>query len=84
VWVGVAASDAEVRVRPFDIFRRELSILGSFVNPHATRRAVETLANGSVDWRSLISHSFSLSDFEEAWRLHSTGQGIKICLRPNG
>jgi 2-desacetyl-2-hydroxyethyl bacteriochlorophyllide A dehydrogenase len=84
VWVGVAAPDAEVRVRPFDVFRRELSILGSFVNPHTTRRAVETLANGSVDWRSLISHSFSLSDFAEAWRLHSSGQGIKICLRPNG
>jgi L-iditol 2-dehydrogenase len=49
VWVGVAAPDAEVRVRPFDVFRRELSILGSFVNPHTTRRAVETLANGSVD-----------------------------------
>jgi threonine dehydrogenase-like Zn-dependent dehydrogenase len=61
VWVGVAAPEAEVRVRPFDISRRELSILGSLVNPNTTRRAVEMLANTAVNWRSLISHSFPLS-----------------------
>jgi len=83
VWVGVAAPEAEVRVRPFDIFRRELSILGSFVNPHTTRRAVEMLANTAVNWRSLISHSFPLSGFSEAWSLHSNGKGIKICIQPN-
>ena len=38
VWVGVAAPDAEVRVQPFDIFRRELSILGSFVNCSELKR----------------------------------------------
>jgi L-iditol 2-dehydrogenase len=83
VWVGVAAPDAEVRVRPFDIFRRELSILGSFVNPNTTRRAVEMLANDAVDWRSMISHSFPLSGFDEAWSLHSSGKGMKISIRPN-
>jgi len=84
VWVGVAAPEAEVRVRPFDVFRRKLSILGSFVNPHTTRRALGMLANDAVDWRSLISHSFPLSGFAEAWGLHSSGKGIKVCVRPNG
>ena len=70
-------------MRPFDVFRRELSILGSFVNPHTTRRALELLANDTVDWRSLISHSFPLSGFTDAWGIHSGGKGIKVCVRPN-
>ena len=41
VLVGVAAPETEVSFRPFEVFRRELTILGTFTNPYTTRRAVQ-------------------------------------------
>jgi L-iditol 2-dehydrogenase len=33
VLVGVAAPETEVSFRPFEVFRRELTIIGAFTNP---------------------------------------------------
>jgi threonine dehydrogenase-like Zn-dependent dehydrogenase len=83
VWVGVAAPQAEVSIRPFDVFRRELTLIGTFTNPFTTQRAVRVLAADPARWRPLVTHVFPLSSFEEAWAIHLNGSGLKVCLRPN-
>lgn len=83
LWVGVARPDTEVNVKPFDVYRRELTIRSTFLSPHCMERAANVLADGKVDWRKLISHKFSLEQFDDAWKVFTSGQGMKVCITPN-
>lgn len=84
MWVGVAAPDAEVSVKPYDIFRKELTIRGSYTNPYVMERALALLASGLIDWRQIVTHRFSLGEFEDAWETHRSGEGLKVSVYPNG
>jgi threonine dehydrogenase-like Zn-dependent dehydrogenase len=54
VWVGVASPEAEVSIRPYDVFRRELTIRGTYTNPFTMERSLALLASGRIDWKSRI------------------------------
>jgi 2-desacetyl-2-hydroxyethyl bacteriochlorophyllide A dehydrogenase len=81
---GVTNPEAEARIRPYDIFARELTIRGSFVNPFTHARAIELLAAGKLKVEPLISHRFGLDDFAQALSLAGTPQAAKILIRPGG
>src|ERR687897_2629197 len=82
MWVGVASPDAEVPVKPYDVFRRELTIRGSYTNPYVMDRALALLASGRLNWKAIVTHRFALDDFEEAWAAHREGVGLKISVQP--
>jgi threonine dehydrogenase-like Zn-dependent dehydrogenase len=84
MWVGVAPPGAEVAVRPYDVFRRELTIRGSYTNPFVMERALALLDSGRVAWEAIVTHRFPLSRFGEAWEAHRKGEGLKISVRPDG
>ncbi len=60
VVIGVAPQDAVSGVRPYDIFARELRIVGSFLNPLTHGRAVDLAASGRLDLASLITSEWPL------------------------
>lgn len=82
MWVGVAPPDAEVPVKPYDVFNRELTIRGSYTNPYVMDRSLALLASGRLDWEAVITHRFALEDFAVAWAAHREGAGLKISVRP--
>ena len=82
MWVGVAPPDAEVGVKPYDVFSRELTIRGSYTNPYVMDRALALLASGRLCWEAVVTHRFPLSDFGEAWAAHREGAGLKISIQP--
>ncbi|KAL1919566.1 uncharacterized protein VTP21DRAFT_2259 [Calcarisporiella thermophila] len=82
VWVGVAKPDAKVSLSPFNVYRRELTIKSTYTNPHAMERAIRILANGTLRWDQIVTHSFPLKDFEHAWDTFLTGKGLKVCIKP--
>jgi L-iditol 2-dehydrogenase len=82
MWVGVAPPDAEVPVKPYDLFSRELTIRGSYTNPYVMGRALALLASGRLDWQTIVTHRFALEDFGEAWDAHREGAGLKISVQP--
>jgi L-iditol 2-dehydrogenase len=82
MWVGVAPPDAEVAIKPYDIFSRELTIRGSYTNPYVMDRALALLASGRLDWQTILTHRFVLEDFREAWAAHREGAGLKISIQP--
>lgn len=84
MWVGVAPPEAEVGVKPYDVFRKELTIRGSYTNPYVMERALALLASGRIDWRNIVTHQFSLDEFEDAWEAHRSGAGLKVSVHPNG
>ena len=82
VWVGVAPPEAEVSIRPYDVFRRELTISGTYTNPFTMGRSLALLASGRIDWRSIVTHRIPIARFEEAWETHREGTGLKVCVYP--
>jgi 2-desacetyl-2-hydroxyethyl bacteriochlorophyllide A dehydrogenase len=84
VWVGVAAPHDTVSVNPYDIFRREITIRGTYTNPYTMDRSIALLASGQIPWQETITHQFGLDQWDDAWETHKSGSGLKVCVLPNG
>jgi len=79
---GVVSPDQLAAVSPYDIYYRELTVRGSFVNPFTHARAIELLASKQVKVMPLVTHRFPL---DEAARAFETAQGkdaVKVLLVP--
>ncbi|MFT9600554.1 zinc-dependent alcohol dehydrogenase family protein [Mesobacillus sp.] len=63
---GVAAPETAISVSPFEIFSKELTIKGSFVNPYTHEEAISLIAKNVIDVQQLISHRFTLEELPAA------------------
>lgn len=80
---GVCPEGATVRLSPFQIYRRDITILGSFALNYTMDRALELLSSGSVRVEPLISHRFPLERFPEALELVGSDEpSLKVLVRP--
>ena len=79
---GVAPNGAAVRVRPYDIFKNDWTIIGSFALCYTFDAAIAWLANGVVDVRPLISHTVPLDGFAAAFEAFAAGKTLKVQVRP--
>jgi 2-desacetyl-2-hydroxyethyl bacteriochlorophyllide A dehydrogenase len=80
VVIGVAPKDAQVSLRPYELFEREITIHFSFVRTFEFRRAVALLPR--LDLAPLLTHRFPLERTSEAVRAASSRVGIKIQVQP--
>ncbi len=79
---GVAPAEATAAVSPFDIYRNEISIIGSMAVLHSFGRAVDLMAAGVVDAPRMISHTYPLDAYGAAVSDFRAGQGRKLQIRP--
>ena len=79
---GVYPDKDTVRFNPFDVFRREITIKGSFAQIDAFPRALAYLESGKIKVKEIVTDEFALEDFgkvlEHAW----ARKGIKIAVIP--
>ncbi|HEX2949981.1 MAG TPA: zinc-dependent alcohol dehydrogenase family protein [Armatimonadota bacterium] len=59
---GLTQPQAEVPIKPFDLFKKEITIRSSFINPNTQPRAVELINTKKVDVASMI---YEVCGFEE-------------------
>lgn len=59
---GVANPNALIQISPYEIFQKELNIIGSFINPDTVCTAEKLLADRIIDVEGLISHKLSLEE----------------------
>ncbi len=52
---GFSPEGEKAEIIPFEILSKELTILGSWVNPYTSNRALDILASGKIDVKKLIS-----------------------------
>lgn len=72
VQFGFAAEGAKAQIEPFAILQKEITIVGSWVNPYTYRRALQALASGKVSVDHLITHELPLEDYEKGINLIET------------
>jgi D-arabinitol dehydrogenase (NADP+) len=63
---GMTAESAGWTVPPYEIFRRELTIKGSFAQQFSFDRALDLLRTGRVDTAGLVTHRFRLEEYGQA------------------
>ncbi|HSV31790.1 MAG TPA: zinc-dependent alcohol dehydrogenase family protein [Atribacteraceae bacterium] len=80
LWFGVTDPKISIPVRPYFIFHEEISLLGSFVNPHTHQRAIDLLTGDLVRVTPLITHRFPLVDFAQALETYRHPSRIKIMV----
>jgi len=66
LWYGVANERDRVSVSPYDVFRRELTITGSFSEIDTVPAALAMLRAGRIRTDGLITHRFPLERYGEA------------------
>ena len=81
---GVAGNEDTIRIKPYQIFEKELKLIGSFAQTHCFDRAVKFMEEGIVKVDDLASHHYSLDDFDKAMDQMLNGRGqMKIIIHPN-
>lgn len=66
----------------FDVFKKELTIKGSFVNPDTHLRAVELINSGKIDVKPIITHTFGIDELPEAIAMQMSNDSIKVIVKP--
>lgn len=79
---GVPNPDAVLQTKMHPIYQKELTIMGSFVNPDTHSRAVALLSSGQLKLKELITHRFPVSQLEEAIKMQTGSESIKVLVKP--
>lgn len=51
---GLTAPDDVMQIKPFEIFKKEIELKASFINPYTQKRALELIDNGKIDVSSIV------------------------------
>lgn len=80
---GVSPLGATIPVEPNLIYFKELTIVGSYVNPHTFDRSIALLRSGAVKIDQFLIHSFPLEGVQEALTYQKEGKTLKSIIKPN-
>lgn len=81
VIVGVADPEGELKVKPYQIFAKELTLIGSYMRPYTYPRAIAWLSE--LDLEPLVKMEFGLEDTLLAIESLKMGKGVKILVKPH-
>lgn len=61
---GLTKPDETIAVKPFEIFKKELVLKSSYVNPHTQQRALDLIDSGRLDVSSMVYKVCGLDELE--------------------
>ncbi len=82
LFFGVNPVEATIKVSPYDVYKKDLTILGSFALRYTFHQAIDLLENGSVDVKPLLSAQLPLERFPDALKLAGEGDALKVQIQP--
>ena len=80
VLFSVPKVEAQFPLPLFDVYKKELTIRGSFVNPDTHARAVALINSSKVDFGPIITHRFPLAQLPEAIAAQQGSESIKVVV----
>lgn len=79
---GLTAPEDTVEIKPFEIFKKEITLKASYINPYTQKRALELIDNGKIDVSSMIYATASLDELPEILRNPSLRSKGKFIITP--
>jgi 2-desacetyl-2-hydroxyethyl bacteriochlorophyllide A dehydrogenase len=80
---GVTPIPATITLRPYDIFRNDWQIIGSFALCYTFLPAIAWLAGRVIDVTPLVSHIEPLEQFPALFHRFAKGETLKVQLKIN-
>lgn len=62
---GLTKPDDILGIKPFEIFKKELTIKSSYINPYTQKRALDLIASGRIDVSSMIYKTIPLNELPQ-------------------
>ena len=81
---GVTPTTSTIQISPYQIFRNDWTIIGSFALCYTFLPAIAWLESGVIDVVPLVSHTIALTDFEQSFKQFMAGDTLKVHLRIDG
>ena len=78
---GLTPPDAEMKLKPFEVFEKELTIRGSFCNPDTFSRAIDLLDGERVQMDSIITGIYDLDRISEVFEQRLFAKNTKTLIR---
>jgi len=82
VQMGVANADARVALNPYEVFAKELTIIGSNSLAGAYPSAIELMAQLANVVRPIVTDVFALEDYAQAAERARSPHAVKVQVRP--
>lgn len=82
LFFGVCPTGTTIPVEPNLVYSKELTIAGSYVNPHTFSRAISLLQAGAVRVDRFPVRYFPLDAVHEAFRVYREGLALKSIFKP--
>lgn len=80
---GVCPNESQIKLNPYDVYRRDLHIIGAFASRKSFLAARNLLEAGAIDANSLIGLHANLTDFPQALDMMRQGVApMKILVDP--
>jgi len=80
---GVCAPEDRISLSPFEVYRKDLTLIGSFALCYTFNPALMLLQSGAVDVRTLVTHTFGLDRCAEALEAVRGGGALKVQILPS-
>ena len=82
LFFGVNPTEATIKISPYQVYKKDLEILGSFALRYTFHQAIALMQNGSVDVKPLLAERLPIERFPEALRLAGSGDALKVQIQP--
>jgi 2-desacetyl-2-hydroxyethyl bacteriochlorophyllide A dehydrogenase len=78
---GVAPMGVTVQWQPYEIYRKDLTLIGSFALCYTFQPAIAWLVNRVVEIEPLVSHILPLAEFQRGFQDFIEGRTLKVHIR---
>jgi threonine dehydrogenase-like Zn-dependent dehydrogenase len=82
LFFGVNPPEAKIALSPYDVYQKDLEILGSFALRYTFHDAYALLQSAAIDVQPLLSDRFPIERFPEALALAGSGDAFKVQIQP--
>ncbi len=83
LFFGVCPTQGRIEISPYDVYKRELKIYGTFAILYTALPAIEMIREKKVNAEALVSHRLPLDDFTTALDMMTDkADSMKIVIEP--
>jgi len=84
LFFGVCPQDGKIEISPYDVYKRELKIFGTFAILYTAIPAIDMIREKKINVEALVSHRLPLSEFPNALNMMmDRTSSMKIIMEPN-
>jgi 2-desacetyl-2-hydroxyethyl bacteriochlorophyllide A dehydrogenase len=85
LFFGVCPQNAKIEISPYDVYKRELKIYGTFAILYTANQAIDMIREKKINVEALVSHHLPLDEFKTALdMMMDRSSSMKIMIEPNG